>query len=412
MATPRSVVSYAGRAAATLFPKLDELAWNRQRDAAVSALTLEPDYTQMTSRLPSAHGGTRPSHVIVVPEEGPGFDSWRPGTRNFYYEAAQVIREDLGADKVTIVGVEPGEPPAQWHERLIRAAVETRATHILTHIENDPGSSQASWTWDALWSQLSQRWDGALLGVMFDSAFKEVRAKSRRIARISENYVVVDICMPMDGSMRRGRPEVGPVNMPVCRESLALIDDHISALPKLYDVSFIGALYPYRVELLDALRARGVRVAVNPHRPDVTSTFHESRTNQPSFIDYMAGLKQSHMTINFSRSSAGPYEQLKTRVLESALAGCLLLTDDKDRTRMFFTAEDEYGYFASPDDIPDLVESYLSHPDRLSRAQQSFERTARDFAFTGFWSAIDACLERRGLQGVYPREATTGNRRS
>ena len=404
MPSPREFASQAGRAAARVFPRLDEFAWNRQRSSAVRALGEEADYAQMVNRLPSLSAGERPSHVIVVPEEGPGFDSWRPGTRNFYYEAAQVIREDLGAHKVTIVGVEPGERPAQWHERLIRVAIETRATHILTHIENDPGSSQASWTWDALWSELSSRWDGVLLGVMFDSAYREVRAKSRRIARISENYVVVDICMPMDGSMQRGRPEVGPVNMPVCRESLALIDDHINALPKLYDVSFIGALYPYRVELLDALRARGVRVAVNPHRPDVTNTFHESRANQPSFIDYMAGLKQSHMTINFSRSSAGPYEQLKTRVLEAALAGCLLLTDDKDRTRLFFTPDDEYGYFASPDDIPDLVERYLADPDGLARAQQSFERTARDFAFTGFWSSIDACLDRRGLARVYPAQ--------
>ena len=92
MATPRSIVSHAGRAAATHLPKLDELAWNRQRNAAVRALNVEPGYAQMTSRLPSMNGGTRPSHVIVVPEEGPGFDSWRPGTRNFYYEAAQVIR--------------------------------------------------------------------------------------------------------------------------------------------------------------------------------------------------------------------------------------------------------------------------------------------------------------------------------
>lgn len=55
-----------------------------------------------------------------------------------------------------------------------------------------------------------------------------------------------------------------------------------SGAEKVYDLTFIGALYDYRVQLIDQLRADGVNVAVNPHRPDVTADYHESRANQPS----------------------------------------------------------------------------------------------------------------------------------
>lgn len=87
---------------------------------------------------------------------------------------------------------------------------------------------------------------------------------ARRIAAINDRFVV-DICMPMDGSMKRGRPEVGPVNMPISNESFAVLDAKIGLVEQIYDVSFIGALYPYRVEMIESLRAHEVDAAVNPH---------------------------------------------------------------------------------------------------------------------------------------------------
>jgi glycosyltransferase involved in cell wall biosynthesis len=219
---------------------------------------------------------------------------------------------------------------------------------------------------------------------------------------MSPNFVLVDICIPMDGSMRRGRAEVGPVNMPVSNESLAVVDSRVAGLPKLHDVVFIGALYPYRVELLDTLRAQGVRVAVNPHREDRTRDLEESRRNQPSYLDYMVGLAQSHMALNFSDSSAGPYQQLKTRVLEASAVGCLILTDDVDRTELFWTPEAEYGYFETLADVPALVERFLSDPEKLSRAQESARRRAREINVTSFWGGIEQVLEKRQLPAVMP----------
>lgn len=334
--------------------------------------------------------------MLVVPLEGPQFPDWGPGNRNFYYEAHRSAQEFLGADRSSYLDVAPGESADSWHRRLIDAVRDTGATHVITHAECDPGNPQA-WTWDVAWNQLAAEWDGVLLGVMFDSAFDLITMKSRRLARMSPNYLAVDICMPADGVLVRNRGEVGPVTMPMSQESLGLLDARLTGISPQHDISFIGALYPYRVELIDRLRAAGLDVAVNPHRPDATHDFESSRRDQPGWLDYMAGLAGSKLTVNFSRSSAGSWEQLKTRVIEATLVGTFLLTDDRDRTRLYFEPEVEYGYFADADHLVDVARGWLADEDRRSVGAQGAQMQAREIISRDFWTRIDEGLTRRNL---------------
>lgn len=386
----------AGRIAERFFPGVEDRAFNRARDASV----------------PESHapkGGYRPPsivererHIVVVPQEGPQFESWRQGTRNFYYEAYQSAREIYGEASVSVLDVGPGEPRSSWHRRLRDSLGDTQATHIVTHIEHDPGSP-GEWTWDVAWNELTPTWDGVLLGVMFDSAFPLVTMKSRRIARMSPNFVAVDICTSMDSVLVPRRSEVGPVTMPMSRESTALVMERIAGIKPEHDVSFIGVMYPYRVELVERLRSQGVDVAVNPHRQDIAEDPESSRLSQPSWLDYMAGLAASRMTINFSRFSAGDAEQLKTRVIEATLSGTLLLTDDRKSTRLFFDPESEFGYFSDADELPSVIERWLSQPDRLNLARRSAQRKAVEVGATDFWTRIDSGLVRRKLPSVGSR---------
>jgi len=372
-------------------------SWISERRREVTAELDLPPYEGVLARQVL---GSRPPHVVVVPQEGRAFDSFRAGTRNFYYEAWRSLAEEIGEESVSVFHVDPGESPSAWHVRLLDYVVSVGATHVITHIETDPGSAGASWTWDTAWGLLSSRWDGVLLGVMFDSAFEWIAAKSRLLARMSPRFVVVDICMPMDGSMVRGRPEVGPVNMPVSRESLALVDEHLAGLTPTHDVSFIGVMYPYRMELVSRLRALGISVAVNPHRSDEAEDDVSSRVAQPSWLDYMAGLRSSSMTLNFSQSSAGRFEQLKTRVIEATLAGTLLLTDDRDRTRLFWTPKKEFGFFRTAETAGPVIQGYLSDPQRMADVAAAGERRARSLAHRNFWGGIETGLGRRGLPSV------------
>lgn len=373
-----------------LIPGAGDIAFNRDRSAAVPA-----------SRAPRrgyhpAAFQDRPAHVVVVPIEGPQFPDWKAGTRNFYYEAYQSAREQLGTAAVSVLDVAPGEPPDRWIPRLHDLLHDSRATHVITHIEHDPGSPD-TWHWDVAWNRIAASWDGVLLGVMFDSAFDLVTMKARRLARMSPNFVAIDICMPAEGVLVRGREEVGPVTMPVSGQSLELLRQRIAGVPVAHDLSFIGALYPYRVQLIEGLRAQGVDVTVNPHRADETRDFAASRANQPQWLDYMAGLAASKMTVNFSRSSAGGFEQLKTRVIEATLAGTWLLTDDRDRTRRYLTPDVEYGFYPSTKELPAVIDRWLADDAARIAGAQAAQVRAEDIATSDFWAGIDAGLRSRGL---------------
>jgi hypothetical protein len=377
-------------------PYWDEIPWNKQLDKVARSKGI---YTNRTKKIGKFRG--RPVHVVIVPQHGPSYGTYSPGNWNFYFEAEQTLADCIGAQAVSVLDIPAGETTENWHRRLIDHVAQTKATHILTHIESDPTDNMESWTWDqALLQLLNSGWDGVLLGVSFDSAFKWIRARSRRLAKISPQFVAVDICMPMDGELVKGRKEVGPVNMPVSRLTLDLVSQEVGDVSKEFDVSFIGALYPYRVELIEEMRSRGINVAVNPHRPDETTDFVSSRSNQPSWLQYMRGLASSHMTINFSQSSAGPFEQLKTRVIEATLAGTFLLTDDKDRTRLFFEA-DEFATFNSVDELPELIQKLLSDRVTLSEKVVRAQSRAITLAVTNFWNQIDAVLRQRGLPSIF-----------
>jgi Glycosyl transferases group 1 len=390
MADSTNVRARVGKFASRIVPNLDDRIFNRDRDRAEPA-----------SRAP--RGGYHPPvfaerqpHLVVAPLEGPQSSAWVPGVRNVYFEAFQSAGEKIGGEHVSVLDVPQGASPALWHRALIDHVHDHHATHIITHIEADPGTPE-QWTWDVVWNQLAQTWDGALLGVMFDSAFDTITMRSRRLARISPNFMVVDICTPMNGVMLPSRLEVGPVNMPVSQQSLGMLHERLQGLEPVHDVSFIGALYPYRVEMIEQLRSHGIDVVVNPHRSDPTTDFVSSRTNQPVWLDYMAGLAQSRMTINFSRSSAGEFEQLKTRVIEATLAGTFLLSDDRERTKLFFSEDEEYGFFPDVAHLPGVVEYWLQQPELLDRGRHAAQQRAQGIALDNFWDGITAGLRARGL---------------
>lgn len=395
---PRTLRAKVGRLVQRVIPDLDERQWNSKRDKEMRHLIEAGGYAKRLADVPASIGAaTRPPHVVIVPKDGPSFANWRVAGGNFFFEIAQAAREHYGDATVTVFSPERGEGVPEWHERLIRHLVDSGATHLMAMVETDPDGA-GTWSWDVLWSQLHSRWDGVFLGVMFDSAYRWITIPVRRIARMCDRFVVVDICMPMDGSMVRGRPEVGPVNMPVSNLSLAEIDAHVSHLPRVHDVTFLGSLYPERVAMIEELRAHGVRVAVNPHHGSgEVMDLEGSRVNQPGYVGYMAALAQSHMTINFGRSSAGDIFQLKTRVLEAALMGCIVLTDDVDRTERFWRPGEEYGHFQAPADVPSLVQSFLADPERMARVQSAGKAKARAINISSFWGGVDDGLARRAL---------------
>lgn len=389
-ATGRGLGARLGAPIRRIRPEFDMDVWRFKR-----RLRVRSEGRALTDLDVRLRASAQDTHLVVVPHFGPDAPTWHVAGQNHFFEVWRSAQEILGEDRVTLVGVDPSEPPAHWHRRLLETVADTKATHLIAQIETDPNRPDA-WSWDVVTSSLAKNWRGAFIGVMWDSAFPWLRFKARHLGTLMPNLLIAELCEPMSGLVARGRYEVGPMTMPFSQASVAAIDTYVADAPKLYQLTFIGALYDYRVELIEHLRAAGVDVAVNPHRTDVTRDYMESRTNQPKYLDYMRGLAQSEMTLNFSLASGGPVEQYKIRVQEASMVGCLCLTDDVDRTRHFF-APNEYAYFPSLDSIPGIVTERLSDIPRLRADQAAARARAHELARTDFWGRIDEGLRLRGL---------------
>ena len=390
----RSFLGKVGLQIGKVFPQFDTKIWEIKR--ARHCKTRLNALSSLASQLPRDNSLDRPVHLIVAAHHGPDAANWHIAGGNIGFETYLSAVELLGEGNVSLFGAGADESEISWQIRLLELMIEKKATHLLGQIENDPNQAQ-NWSWDVLATVFDRYWDGVFIGMMHDSAFEWLRLKTKRVGKIYSRVLYVDICEPIDGYVVPGRPEVGPVTMPMSQATVTRILEYVSGREKVHQVSFIGALYDYRVELIDALRSDGFDVVVNPHRPDTTKDYLESRTNQPTYLDYMAGLAQSELTINFSLASGGPHEQYKIRVQEASLVGTLCLTDDKNRTRLFFDSN-EYRFFDSIALIEEVVQSTLSDPSQLQGDQQSARAKALELARTGYWGPINHTLGLRKLR--------------
>ena len=380
-----------------IFPGLHYRVWNSQRDQVMKSQL--PSLAHFARPLAAAsRNPERDLHVIVIPHYGPDAPTWHVAGQNHFFEIYQSLQEILGPQRVTLLATDKSDPDFDYHARLLQLIIDTKATHVVGQIETDPNKSE-QWSWDVPMTMLAENWGGVFIGVMWDWAYPWLSIRAKRLARINSRLLVAELCQPISGLTVKGRVEAGPMTMPLSRATTAAILDRISGAEKVFDLTFIGALYDYRVQLIEQLRADGVNVAVNPHRPDVTADYHESRANQPSYLDYIYGLAQSQITINFSQAAGGPGEQYKIRIQEAALAQCLCLTDDRDRTRHFF-AQDQFGFFDEVRNLEQVVKAALANPEELKRRQVAAQVRAIELASTDFWGRIESALTARGLQGL------------
>jgi len=284
----RSVIGKLTAPMHKVFPNLHFQVWNRKRDRTLAAQVASLSEFNHPLKQ-SSENPQRELHVVVVPHYGPDAPTWHVAGQNHFFEIYQSLVEILGQDRVTLFGTHESDPDFAYHRGLLQKIIDTKATHVVGQIESDPNKGE-QWSWDIPMSVLAQHWDGVFIGVMWDWAYSWLRTRAQRLARINPKLLVAELCQPISGLTVKGRIEAGPMTMPLSRTTTEAILERVTGAEKKYDLTFIGALYDYRVDLIDKLREHGVHVAVNPHRPDITTDYLESRTNQPTYLDYMYGL--------------------------------------------------------------------------------------------------------------------------
>ena len=140
---------------------------------------------------------------------------------------------------------------------VVALAHDTEATHIITHIESDPGSESSTWHWDFM-GRTAFVGRGSL-GCDVDSAFLDQSSGPSAGARVPR-FVVVDICMLMDGSCLGASSGAG--QHAGCATSLELVRGRVLH-PKDVDCRLSASIRTDRC----ARRAttRGVNVVVKLH---------------------------------------------------------------------------------------------------------------------------------------------------
>lgn len=385
--------SRALAAARRVYPGLDAQHWRWSRERHVRSALRDLSGPMAALARSGRRKGLAPM-LLVVPDLAAPQPRWGIAGGSIFFEVWQSARELIGEDRVALFTVTPEESEQDWHARLLQTLADTPFTHVIGQMEEDPQLRQP-WSWDVVMAALARSWDGSAIGLLYDSGYPWLTHRARRAARAFPGLVLADLSKDMTGVGRRGQQEVGPVTMPISDLSLAAIDESAEGVVKDIDVSFIGALYDYRIELLDRLAAEGLRIAVNPHRTLPASTYLESRSNMPTYREYMRGLARSHATLNFSRAAAVDHEQYKIRMVEASLVHCLGVTDDATMSRRFF-APDEYARFTTLDDLPRVLSALLADPDALARRQSAARARAVSLARRDFWGQVDRVLALRG----------------
>ena len=127
----------------------------------------------------------------------------------------------------------------------------------------------------------------------------------------------------------------------------------------------VGSYRNYRSKYILELEKLSIKKVLNATN---------KRSNFTSNDEYFRVLGDSKMSLNFSMSVH--FDQLKARVWESLLSGCLLLESANIQTRYFFTPDVHFIEFVSVTDLMDKVNYLLKNQNKMQDIADSGRKRA------------------------------------
>ena len=361
---------------------IDRQVWRRQRRGACRKFS-----RSLGTEIAAVEG--KDTRLLVIPHDGPRVRGWHPLGGNWFYEIYASAVDRLGTDRVGYADIPFGVGPEEWIASVLHEIRDQGATHVLFQMERDPDKSD-TWNWDAFVTLLRKSGNVTPVAVHYDLHFGWIQEKLRRLHRLHPGLVSVGLADPPIPAIAKDPQSVGPVTMPVSPATIAGFAEIRQAAARQDAISFLGALYDDRVPLLNEIKQQRLELLVNPHHETVSVDYLGSRTNQPNYENYLRGLACTDFTINFARSSSGDSIQYKTRVIETALLGTFLITDDVVWTPRLFP-QDLVLCVDSFADIPRALDGFLAQgslEERRERLIAEGERLAADH----FWDETDRAL--------------------
>lgn len=274
------------------------------------------------------------SLLIVVPSYY--LNNWEHAQGNFYFEIFESAKEKYPEWEVKVHFCEEGQ---KWHSGLIQSIKRFNPDILLISAELDPNGT-SEWSLDLFVHNLSKVWQGAICYLLFDSAFPLHIWRLKRLIRMNSRCFIVAIDRDLNKEENITALSIGPIFLPISQKSMRIIRELITAkvnkecLQPMF-ISFIGQEYPYRKKLLAKIEREFPNLKINPQL---------EMANPKSYLSYMTALSLSTYTLNLSRQHVIKRNQLKCRVLEAALTGSHIISDEKKYSGVFLEVNKHFFF--------------------------------------------------------------------
>ncbi len=326
--------------------------------------------------------------LIVVPSERFHQSSWMAGGGNYFYEIYESALESLSISKIDYFVFTDGDSIYDGFRNLADLLVDGGYTHCFALIESDPNCA-TSWNWDYFARILDGSWNGMFIGLATDSVYLLQQLRFSQFLKLYKKSILIGIDVKPQDLYVPEYNYFGPVFLPISSKSIDWIDtelvNYVSPETK-FDVVFSGKIYPYRVEVLKVLARLNLNLSINPHL-NVDGNQYQS-----TYIQYIRSLRLGRFALNLARAGGIDKKQLKSRVLEAALFGVPVLSDESELSGMFFELNQHFLSLNISEDSHHLS-NFLQDHTAYERLVQDAQQKARSLASSSFWKVVsESCL--------------------
>ena len=292
---------------------------------------------------------------------------------NFFYEIFLSAREHFGNEKSNIIIL---SPECNWQEQIISNVVSFNPSHLILNLEFEPVEGKW-WSLDLFLETLRQNgWQGNVIFIAYDSVWDLTKFRIDRLVKDDKNLTIVTIDRPF---RRRSSPKVSYVGPCVLPFSNATVEFMRNMRKNIYarelPITFVGKRYDYRKKILDRLQRNSENLFYTNFSQFI-----------PRYSDYLEIFSDSIATINFSKANKHKINQLKCRVIEATLMGCLVISDGASILDRFFP-EIPILFFKNTIELSDILSEDLTKiSSKVMTPRKIFE--LEDLAMNDFWRKI------------------------
>jgi hypothetical protein len=307
--------------------------------------------------------------ILIVPLGST--DNWSSATGNWFYEIYSSAVDFFPKHNIEVFFIR--DYGSSWPEVLYKKVSKNSHTSILSFIESERSDSMNGINFEHL-IRLRKIWRGILIGLIFDSVWPNTLNHAFLLSYMDKGVVIVSIDRCVKSALPRNRSQCGPVFLPISKKTIYQFQKISSSTPKSIEFSFIGKTYPSRVHIIDSI----LKTCQNLEYK------YELDNYRPNYSFYITKLASSHFTLNLARANAQSVFQLKCRVLEAALLGTIVVTDEKRYIKKYFPKEN-FVYFNRPGTIASKMNKLDS---TRSKVQVELQTVAESIAPSDFWRKI------------------------